>query len=69
MTLTADLFDKYAQKTVDDMDIETLMNIVKEDIENRLEDLPLSDALLQIRESVYGHELKGDIERLEAASA
>lgn len=52
-----EIIDEYAQKCVDDMDIDTLMEIVKEGIEMRLNEMEKHDALEEIRESVYAEEL------------
>lgn len=53
MTDDTELFAEYAQKVVEDMDIEDLMNAVKESIELRLVDMPVSEALEEIDDSEY----------------
>lgn len=53
----ADKIEAYAQKVVDDMDIDDLMDAVKESIIDRMEDLPEPDALGEIEESVYADEI------------
>ncbi|WP_075881826.1 DUF7326 family protein [Vreelandella massiliensis] len=53
MTHDAELFAEYAQKVVEGLDIEDLMDAVKESIELRLADLPVSEALEEIDESEY----------------
>lgn len=52
-----EIYASYAQKVVEDMDIESLMNAVKEDIEIRLDDLPDCEAMDEIRESVYAEDI------------
>lgn len=52
-----EIIDQYAQKCVDDMDVGTLMEIVKEGIETRLTEMEKHDALKEIRESVYAEEV------------
>ena len=49
------LIDQYAQNCVDDMELDTLMEIVKEGIEHRLQDLPENDVLAEIGDSEYPH--------------
>lgn len=56
-TTTSNLIEQYAQCCVEDMDVDDLMNSVKENIIERMEDLPEPDALGEIRESVYGDSL------------
>lgn len=53
----ADKIEAYAQKVVEDMDIDDLMDAVKESIIDRMEDLPEPDALGEIEESVYADEI------------
>ena len=48
-----EIIEEYAQKCVEDMDIDTLMQIVKDGIIYRLEDLPEPDALNEIEDSCY----------------
>ena len=48
-----ELYASYAQKVVEDMDIDTLMDAVAGHIEARLEDMPEVEAIDEIRESVY----------------
>jgi hypothetical protein len=56
-TSISDLIEQYAQRTVEDMDMDDLMNAVKESIIERMEDLPEPEALEEIRESSYSSEL------------
>ena len=58
-----DLFEKYADAAVEDMDIEALQAHVKESICDRLEDLTLLDAIGEIQESAYADDLGDDLER------
>lgn len=54
---TTELFDTYAQRSVEDIDTGDLENAVKGNIEERLEDLPLVGAIEEIQESAYAEEL------------
>ena len=49
-TMYKGLIDKYAQESVDNMDIGNLMEIVYDQIVARLEDIPVGDGLNEIRD-------------------
>lgn len=48
-----ELYASYAQKVVEDMDIDSLMDAVADHIEARLEDLPEVEAIEEIEQSAY----------------
>lgn len=54
-----DLVDQYAQQCVDDMDLDSLMDAVKEHIEERMREMPRNEAIAEIEESCYSELLEG----------
>lgn len=59
-----ELYAKFAEKVVEDMDINDLMAAVAISIEERLEDLPEAEAIKEITESSYS-ELLDDYDAKE----
>lgn len=55
--MTEEKFDQikstYVDKIVEDMDIGSLMEMVAESIQDRIDDLPVEDVLAEIEESCY----------------
>lgn len=55
-----DIIDDYAQKVVDDMDMGDLMASVKQSIIDTLEAKEESEAIAEIKDSVYSDEVLQD---------
>ena len=62
MTVNNEKFDElkneFVESVVDDMDLDSLMEVVHEAILNRLDDESEQDVLNEIKESVYWDDLK-----------
>lgn len=58
MKVTGELLEAYAQKVVEDMDIDDLMNEVKDSIIDRMKQEPEEDCLAEIEQSCFDYLLE-----------